>query len=107
MKKPNKNQTYKNNLASLNQLALFKFDLDTVVIPRESEWFGFFVEGSTTEMLAMKYQPIYTEDWIGLQILDYAGKLHLLDIPNEDHMQFTLPWFDANVVSVFLNNTLT
>jgi len=101
-----KNGTYKKNLESLNRLALFKFDLDTVVVPRDSEWFGFYAPGSTSQMVEMRAQPIYQEDWIGLKTLDEGGRLLLLDIPNENHMKFTLPWFDANVVSVFLNNTL-
>jgi len=101
-----KNPLYKKNLASLNQLALFKFDLDTIVIPRDSSWFGFFAPGSTSDMIEIFNQPIYKEDWIGLKILNDTGRLFLLDVPNENHMQFTLPWFDANVVSVFLNNTI-
>jgi len=105
--RPVKNALYKKNLISLNQLALFKFDLDTVVVPRDSEWFGFFAPNSTSQIINMRDQPIYQEDWIGLKILDQTGRLKLLDIPNENHMKFTLPWFDANVVSVFLNNTLS
>jgi len=104
--KSTKNPKYKQHLSSLNQFALFKFDLDTVVIPRASSWFGYYKEGSTSNLLEMRQLPIYIEDWIGLKTLDEAGKLHLLDIPGEDHMQFKLPWFDKNVVSVFLNNTL-
>jgi len=102
-----KNQTYKKNLVSLNNLALFKFDLDTVVVPRDSSWFAFYAPGSTSDLIQMKNQPIYKEDWIGLKTLNEAGKLHLLDIPDSNHMQFTLEWFDKNVLSVFLNNTLS
>jgi len=105
--RPSKNPLYKKNLITLNQLALFKFDLDTVVVPRDSEWFGYFAPGNTSVIINMRDQPIYTEDWIGLKILDQSGRLKLLDIPNENHMKFTLPWFDANVISVYLNNTLT
>jgi len=102
-----KNKQYKQNLISLNQFALFKFDLDTVVIPKDSEWFGYFPPNSTSEIIPMKQQPIYQEDWIGLKTLDKSGRLHLLDIPNANHMQFTLKWFDEHVVTVFLNNTIT
>jgi len=102
-----KNETYKKNLVSLNNFALFKFDLDTVVIPRDSEWFGFYAPGSTSQLIGMMDQPIYKEDWIGLKTLYESGRLHLLDIPNSNHMQFTLDWFDTNVLSVFLNNTLS
>jgi len=102
-----KNPLYKKNLISLNQLILFKFDLDTVVVPKDSEWFAFFPPNSTSVIIPMKQQPIYQEDWIGLKTLDQSGRLHLLDIPNADHMQFTIKWFDQNVLSVYLNNTLS
>jgi len=105
--KKSKNPLYKKNLSSLNQFALFKFDLDTVVVPKDSEWFAYYPPNSTDVIIPMKEQPIYTEDWIGLKTLDQSGRLHLLDIPNADHMQFTLQWFDQNVLSVFLNNTLS
>jgi hypothetical protein len=39
---PAKNTTYKDNLASLERLVLFKFSKDLIVVPRESSWFGFY-----------------------------------------------------------------
>ncbi len=37
------------------------------------------------------------EDWIGLRRLHEAGHLSLLDAPGQ-HMQFTLEWFEENVL---------
>jgi len=105
--KTSQNSTYKQNLITLNTFALFKFENDTVVVPRDSSWFGFFAIGSTSKMVEMRNQDIYTQDWIGLKTLDNAGKLILSIVPGAEHMQFTIPWFTQNVISVYLNNTLT
>ena len=39
---PAKNATYAVNLAALDRLVLFRFEDDWTVVPRASEWFGFF-----------------------------------------------------------------
>lgn len=36
----NKNETYKENISKLEELRLFKWLNDTVVYPKESEWFA-------------------------------------------------------------------
>jgi len=42
----NFNQTYFDNMVSLESLALVKALKDTMVWPNDSEWFGFFADGS-------------------------------------------------------------
>ena len=49
-----------------------------MVIPRESEWFGAFKEGAEAEIVPMEQQPLYKEDWIGLQQLNKTNRLDLL-----------------------------
>lgn len=39
---PVKNETYRANLLALDRLVLFRFEDDWTVVPRASEWFGFF-----------------------------------------------------------------
>jgi hypothetical protein len=46
------------------------FANDTVVVPRESSWFWFFKDGSTSELVPYKETKLYTEDRIGLKSLD-------------------------------------
>lgn len=41
------------------------------------------------------------EDWLGLRQLDEEGKLHLLEIDG-GHMQFSLEWFEEEVMKPFL-----
>jgi len=101
-----KNATYRQNLISLNHLALFQFTLDTVVVPRESEWFGFYKPGQNSVLLNMTETPGYQQDWIGLKTLDQAGKLTLEKVPPSEHMQFTLDWFTANVIKTYLDNSV-
>src|SRR4051812_22519805 len=49
--KPIKNPQYKNNLLSLELLAMYKFELETIVFPPESSWFGHLeADGSLVDL---------------------------------------------------------
>jgi len=100
-----KNATYKQNLLSLNTFVMYQFTEDTVVVPRESEWFGFYAPGQNSAIIPMNQTAGYIGDWIGLRTLDEQGKIVIGKCPG-NHMQFTLPWFSANVVTPYLNNTI-
>lgn len=80
-----KNKTYKENLAKLENLVLYMFEDDTLVIPKES---AFFEEVNGTEITPLRARKMYSEDWIGLRELDRKGGLHFKITPG-DHM--TLP----------------
>ena len=54
--RPAKNETYRENLAGLEQLVLFRFVDDVTVVPRDSAWFSFF-DGQ--KLVALRDQPIY------------------------------------------------
>eukprot|EP00882_Tetradesmus_deserticola_P001826 GHRQ01001959.1.p1 GENE.GHRQ01001959.1~~GHRQ01001959.1.p1 ORF type:complete len:335 (+),score=139.67 GHRQ01001959.1:114-1118(+) len=94
-----KNSNYADNLAALQRLVLFRFDHDTTVVPRDSAWFSFW-DGAET-VVPLREQPLYTEDWLGLQRLDKAGGLIFESAPGE-HMQFTLKWFEERVIDTYL-----
>ncbi|CAK9056733.1 Palmitoyl-protein thioesterase 1 (PPT-1) (Palmitoyl-protein hydrolase 1) [Durusdinium trenchii] len=64
------NATYKKNFESLEKLVLVMAEDDTMVHPKESEHFGYFKDGSRTELVDMRDAPWYTEDWFGLKSLD-------------------------------------
>ncbi|KAK7100231.1 palmitoyl-protein thioesterase 1-like [Littorina saxatilis] len=93
--------SYKENLLKLKNLVLIKFLQDTMVQPRESEWFGFYAPGQTKDILPMNQTKIWTEDRLGLQTLNSSGRLHFLS-SDTDHLQFTETWFIENVVNKFL-----
>lgn len=119
-----KNSKYKQNLVTLNKFVLYQFTEDSMVVPRDSsvrlrnivslflikcflkkKWFGFYKPGDLSTIIQMQQQPIYTEDWIGLKVLDQSNRLVLGKCPGE-HMQFTLDWFQQNVIVPYLNNTV-
>ena len=51
-----KNSLYKENLASLDKFVMFRFKDDTMVVPRDSAWFGWF---NGTQLLTMNETALY------------------------------------------------
>merc|ERR1712042_108628 len=101
--KTEKNASYAINLSSLENFVMVKNTEDTMVEPRESEHFEFYVPGQADVILPLRESPIYVEDRIGLKALDEAGKLHFLEVPG-DHLSFSRQWFIDNIIEVFLKN---
>eukprot|EP01125_Pyxidicula_operculata_P009634 TRINITY_DN3161_c2_g1_i1.p1 TRINITY_DN3161_c2_g1~~TRINITY_DN3161_c2_g1_i1.p1 ORF type:complete len:298 (+),score=47.91 TRINITY_DN3161_c2_g1_i1:119-1012(+) len=97
------NQTYKNNILSLNNFVLIMFSQDTVVVPRESAWFGFYQDGNLNNIIPFNMTRLYQQDLIGIKTLDQAGKLKFDSAPG-NHMQFSLDWFGAHVIGPYLKN---
>jgi len=101
-----KNETYKENLMSLKNFVMVKFLNDTMVQPKESEWFGFYTPGQDKDVQTLEETPLYQEDWLGLQEMNENGQLTFLATIG-DHLQFTKEWFIENIVTPYLNNTLS
>ncbi|RFU30560.1 hypothetical protein B7463_g5765, partial [Scytalidium lignicola] len=80
-----KNETYKQNLATLEKFVMFMFDDDETVVPKESSWFG---EVNGTEVIPLRNRAIYEEDWIGLKALDEKGALEF-KTTSGGHMKLT------------------
>ncbi|KAL5456920.1 hypothetical protein EMCRGX_G034147 [Ephydatia muelleri] len=91
------NQDYKTRLSQLKNLVLVMFEFDTMVQPKESEWFGFYVEGQDKDVYTLYDSKIWQQDLLGLQALNSTGSLHFLSAPF-DHLQFTEEWFIQNLV---------
>jgi len=83
---PEKNETFKENLAALDNLVLVQFTEDSIVDPKESEAFGWFSPEEDMAMVPVQNTTLYTEDWIGLKTLDQQGKLHFMSVKG-DHLQ--------------------
>jgi palmitoyl-protein thioesterase len=98
------NEDYRQRVLALNKFVMVKFENDTVVVPRESEWFGFYAPGQDEQIETLQETELYQKDLLGLKELDERGDLVFLQTPGE-HLQFTFDWFDANVLP-YLNNTL-
>ncbi|GFO13381.1 palmitoyl-protein thioesterase 1 [Plakobranchus ocellatus] len=91
------NATYKTNLLKLKNMVLVKFAEDTMVDPKDSEWFGFYDEGQAKTTHNMTQSKLYQQDLLGLKELNESGRLFLLASPG-DHLQFTDAWFEANIL---------
>nr|XP_038023253.1 palmitoyl-protein thioesterase 1 [Anas platyrhynchos] len=91
------NETYKKNLMALKRFVMVKFLNDTMVDPPISEWFGFYKSGQAKETIPLRETPLYTEDRLGLQEMDKAGKLLFLGVEGE-HLQFSEQWFCATIL---------
>lgn len=100
------NQDYKNRLSNLSNFVMVMFSKDTMVQPKESEWFGFFKPGQDKEVQYLKDTPLYQEDKLGLKYLDQNKRLHFLQLPY-DHLQMPEQWFMDNLVHPFINVNFT
>ncbi|KAG2146416.1 palmitoyl-protein thioesterase [Suillus bovinus] len=108
-----RNPSYADNLASLNKLVLVLFLQDNTVVPKESAWFASeqplediamdqlsgidqtpMLGGvNTKDIIPMRLQTLYKEDWIGLRQLDESGRVEFVACQGE-HMQIGDCWKD-------------
>uniref|UniRef100_A0A5S6QK09 Palmitoyl-protein thioesterase 1 n=1 Tax=Trichuris muris TaxID=70415 RepID=A0A5S6QK09_TRIMR len=63
------NETYVSNLSQLENFVMVKFNRDTMVVPAESSWFGFFAPGQDERVLPLEETVLYKEDRLGLKKL--------------------------------------
>ncbi|KAH6829864.1 alpha/beta-Hydrolases superfamily protein [Perilla frutescens var. hirtella] len=101
-----RNATYKERFTKLQNLVLIMFEHDTVLIPKETSWFGYYPDGAFTPVLAPQKTKLYSEDWIGLKTLDKAGKVKFirvagnhLGISTDDMKKHAIPYL-AHAASV-------
>ncbi|KAK9095209.1 hypothetical protein Scep_026678 [Stephania cephalantha] len=82
-----RNTTYKERFSSLENLVLIMFEHDTVLIPKETSWFGYYPDGAFKPILPPQQTELYIEDWIGLKTLDDAGKVKYISVAG-NHLEF-------------------
>jgi len=92
-----RNETFKRNLLDLENFAMIMFDQDSTVVPKESSWFGSYAPPQEhdrkkpwwrEDILPMREQPLYQEDWIGLRELDETARVALVTCQGQ-HMQIS------------------
>ncbi|KAK9274992.1 hypothetical protein L1049_022249 [Liquidambar formosana] len=76
-----RNSTYKERFTSLQNLVLIMFEHDTVLIPKETSWFGYYPDGAFKPVMPPQQTNLYNEDWIGLKTLDDAGRVKYISVP--------------------------
>ncbi|PLB53403.1 alpha/beta-hydrolase [Aspergillus steynii IBT 23096] len=82
-----KNATYKENLARVNRFAMYLFEEDQMVHPKESAWFA-EVNATSGEVTPLREREIYKQDWLGLRELDEKGALEFKTVPGP-HMHLS------------------
>ncbi|XP_057477615.1 uncharacterized protein LOC130765259 isoform X2 [Actinidia eriantha] len=94
-----RNATYKERFSSLQNLVLIMFEQDTVLIPKETAWFGYYQDGAFDLILPPQQTKLYVEDWIGLKTLDIAGRVKFISVPgfhlrisDGDAKQYVVPY---------------
>ncbi|GMR47125.1 hypothetical protein PMAYCL1PPCAC_17320 [Pristionchus mayeri] len=87
------NDAYKENLSKLEQLILVKFTEDSMIVPRDSSWFGFYAEKDIDTIVPFNETKLYTEDRIGLRTLDQSGRLQFYTMEG-DHLQIDMKVFN-------------
>ncbi|KAJ0232956.1 Thioesterase like protein [Hirschfeldia incana] len=80
-----RNSTFKDRFMSLHNLVLVMFQNDTILIPRETSWFGYFTDDGYDSFLSTQQTKLYSEDWIGLKALDDVGKVKFVSVLG-DHL---------------------
>ena len=90
------------SLFQINKLVLVKFLNDTIVVPRDSEWFGFYADGQDSKLQALEESPLYQEDWLGLKTLNESGRLLMLSCLG-NHLQVTVRSITAPPLSLTLS----
>ncbi|XP_020577944.1 palmitoyl-protein thioesterase 3-like isoform X2 [Phalaenopsis equestris] len=76
-----RNATYKEKFSRLKNLVLIMNEQDSVLIPRETSWFGYYPDGAFSPVLPPQQTTLYIEDWIGLRALDEAGRVKFVSVP--------------------------
>ncbi|KAK6117458.1 hypothetical protein DH2020_048785 [Rehmannia glutinosa] len=99
-----RNATYKERFTSLQNLVLIMFEHDTVLIPKETSWFGYYPDGAFNPVLTPQQTDLYTEDWIGLKTLDDAGRLKYISVPG-NHLGISKPDMKKCVVPYLEDET--
>lgn len=73
----------KARILSLTNFGMFKWQDDRTVIPKESEWFGYY--NKFHQVVPFKKTDDYKNDYLGLRTLDEAGNLFFYS-GSGDHM---------------------
>nr|XP_023021953.1 palmitoyl-protein thioesterase 1-like [Leptinotarsa decemlineata] len=97
------NSEYIRNLQSLQNFVMVKFENDSMVVPVESEWFGFYKPGQSVETESLQESDIFIDDRLGLQKMSDDSKLHFLSVEG-DHLRFKWEWFEENILEPFLKD---
>ncbi|XP_034483740.1 palmitoyl-protein thioesterase 1 [Drosophila innubila] len=93
------NERYSENLNKLKKLVLVKFLNDTIVQPKESQWFEFFEPGQDQHILPLNQSKVYKN--LGLDLMNERKRLQFLSVEG-DHLAISTAWFLEHLVPLLL-----
>jgi len=82
------NSDYVTNLTSLEKMVLIKASADSMVWPNDSEWYGYYQDGSQTAKWNTTETPWYEDNRFGLQTMMNNNQVDF-DTTEGDHLQFS------------------
>lgn len=97
------NKDYVERLQKLNKFVMVMFANDTIVVPVETSWFGFFKPGSENILQTLEESEIFIKDKLGLKKMKDDDKLVFLATPG-NHMQISKTWFTENIIETYLRD---
>merc|ERR1712032_801623 len=92
------------SLSSLDKLVLVKAKEDTMIQPKESEWFGYFKDGQRKDLWTMEEAPWFKENWFGLKDLHTEGKI-AFEESSGDHLRFSKAEFRSIINNYLVERT--
>lgn len=104
-------QRRREKMCNLDVFAMFSFEKDEVVVPRDSAVFSDapsvpfeYTEEKSSELLNVRETKFYLneEDGLCLRELDGKKRMKIGVVPNANHMQFSLEWFTEHVIEKYL-----
>ena len=92
----------KERFSSLHGLMAVMFTEDTMVYPKESEWFQQLEASDMVTAQPLEDSQFYSEDLIGLRTLNEAGAVQFISIEG-DHLQFSQSDIDDTFIPFLLS----
>lgn len=74
------NQTYIENLNKLEHFVMVKFENDSIVQPRETEWFGFYAPGQAKKLIPLQQSLLYKKVCMQSSCVNIKNNVRLTDI---------------------------
>ncbi|XP_022211754.1 palmitoyl-protein thioesterase 1 [Drosophila obscura] len=93
------NENYIENLNKLKKFVMVKFLNDTIVQPKESQWFQFYTSGQDQVIQPFNESKVFKD--LGLDRMLQKGKLQFLGIEG-DHLAISKAWFIEHLVPLLL-----
>ena len=95
---------FKSNFLRLNKLVALGGPDDGIIVPYQSEFFGYYAPGSAIKFAPMAEQRVYKEDLFGLRTLDQSGRLEMHNVTGVTHDDWI---HDENLFAKFILPHLT